>query len=89
MKTTMVTNSNDYAGLMLFLISLLLEVMDSFFSALGRFSMVAGIISFLLTGSWFLSLHMNRIQTEFDGDWRLYLKTAFNTKKPNKKKKNA
>lgn len=74
-------HNNDLFGPAIFLFSFLTISFSSLFHAFQVLGMLVGILSGLLAGSWFLSMHIDKMNSLYDGSLRAYLK-SFKSKKP-------
>lgn len=75
------THSNDLFGPLIYVFSFLTISFSGLFHAFQVLGMLVGILSGLLVGSWFLSLHIERMNNFYNGSIRNYLK-SFKSKKP-------
>lgn len=76
-------HSNDTFGPIMFLFSFITISFSGFFQTLQLLGIVVGILSALMAGSWFLALHIQKINTQHNGSIRKYLR-SFTTQKPKK-----
>lgn len=74
-------HSNDIFGPFIFLFSFFMITLSGLFHAFQLLGATVGILSGLLVGSWFLALHVDKVNAMHGGSWRAYLK-SFIPKKP-------